>query len=366
MGGAECDPASRDLVPEADQDLKIVLAHARNKKRIVARAANRTEAGGRRKGDPEYILSRMHRPSSFAVCGAGFIGTNLIERLLSDGASVSVIDHKPAPREFAGRTRWVQGDFCSLADLRLALAGAEVAYHLVSTTVPGDDHVGLLQELADNISATMRFLEVCREVNVRRIVFTSSSSVYGLQRTTPINESADTTPISAHGIHKLALEKYLLLHRFNTDADVRILRLSNPYGPGQSLLGRQGFVAIAIGRMLAGQPVMVRGGGSPVRDFIHVADVCEALVAAALTEAPPPVINIGTGVGHSLADVLADLASLSGRSTSTLDEPLRKADIPESVLDIGLAQRSLGFTPHVSMREGLALTLAHHGVPVVG
>lgn len=308
----------------------------------------------------------MSRPSSFAVCGAGFLGTNLIESLLAEGASVSVIDHKPVPPALRDRTRWVHGDFCRKSDLRRVLEGAEVAYHLVSTTVPGDNHVGLLQELADNISATMGFLMVCGEVGVDRIVFASSSSVYGLQRATPIAEGAETTPISAHGVHKLTLEKYLLLHRFNTDADVRIVRLSNPYGPGQSLVGRQGFVALAIGRMLARQPVLVRGAGSPVRDFIHVTDVCRALLLSAIAVAPPPVINVGTGVGHSLADVLSELGALSGQAIDTVDEPLRKADIPESVLDIELARRTLGFEPRIPLREGLALTLAHHGVPVVG
>jgi UDP-glucose 4-epimerase len=242
------------------------------------------------------------------------------------------------------------------------LAGVDVAYHLVSTTVPGDDHVGLLQELSDNISATMRFLDVCAEQGVRRIVFASSSSVYGLQRTTPIPESAETTPISSHGIHKLTIEKYLLLHHFNTDADIRILRLSNPYGPGQSLMGRQGFVAIAIGKLLAGQPVLLRGEGSPIRDFVYISDVCDAMVAAAVAEKVPPVVNIGTGVGHSLAVILAEIEDLTDREFAMLDTPLRKADIPESVLDIRLAHRALGFSPRVGIREGLARTLAHHGV----
>lgn len=302
----------------------------------------------------------------FAVCGAGFIGSNLIGRLVAEGGTVSVLDHKPAPRDLDPRVTWVQGDFSSDADLRAALAGVDIAFHLVSTTVPGDDHVGLLQELADNISATMRFLDVCAEQKVQRIVFASSSSVYGLQRSTPIAESAETTPISSHGIHKLTIEKYLLLHHFNTDADIRILRLSNPYGPGQSLVGRQGFIAIAIGKLLAGQPVLLRGGGSPIRDFVYISDVCDAMVAAAMAEQVPPVVNIGTGVGHSLADVLAELQALTGREIATLDGPLRKADIPESVLDIGLARRALGYAPRVGIREGLSRTLAHHGITLQG
>ena len=307
----------------------------------------------------------MDRHTRFAVCGAGFIGMNLIEWLLADGKSVSVLDHNAARGDLSERTRWVHGDFGSADDLRCVLADADVAYHLVSTTVPGDDHVGLLKELADNISATLRFLDVCAEMGVRRIVFTSSSSVYGLQRTTPIAESAETTPISSHGILKLTIEKYLLLHRFRQEADIRIVRLSNPYGPGQSLVGRQGFVAIAIGKLLAGQLMLMRGAGSPIRDFIYISDVCDGLLSLAVADHPPAVINMGTGVGHSLADVLTEISSLTGRPIESIDGPLRKADIPESVLDIRLARERLGFAPRVSLKDGLARTLRYHRVPLL-
>ena len=309
--------------------------------------------------------STSGRPLRFAICGAGFIGTNLMEHLVASGHAVSVLDHKAAPDRFAGATRWVRGDFADPAALSDALAGADVAFHLVSTTVPGDDHVGLLQELADNVSATMRFLEMCGRAGVRRIVFTSSSSVYGLQDQMPIAETAETTPISSHGIHKLTLEKYLLLHRFNHDSDVRILRLSNPYGPGQNLTGRQGFVAIALGKLLANEPMLLRGGGSPVRDFIYISDVCDALVATALADSPPLVMNVGTGQGHSLAEVLAEISRLTGRRITTSDGPLRKADIPASVLDIRRAQRAIGFAPHVSLETGLIRTLEHHGITTI-
>jgi UDP-glucose 4-epimerase len=304
----------------------------------------------------------MERPVRFAVCGAGFIGQNLIDRLLSGGDAVSVLDRKPAPQGVGERVHWVEGSFGSQDDLRRALAGSDVAFHLVSTTVPGDDHVTLLQELADNISATMRFLDVCGEMGVRRIVFASSSSVYGLQQDTPIAESAQTTPISSHGIHKLTLEKYLLLRQFEHGTDVRIVRLSNPYGPGQKLTGRQGFLAIAIGRLLSGQTLLMRGHGSPIRDFIYIGDVCDALIAAAVAETPPAVMNIGTGVGHSLAAAVAEIADLTGVDIATEDGQLRKADIPESVLDIRLARETLGFEPAISLREGLAQTLRYHGV----
>jgi UDP-glucose 4-epimerase len=293
------------------------------------------------------------------VCGAGFIGRNLIEQLLREGLDISVLDHKACPAELLGRVRWFQGEFTDEALLREALAGADVAYHLVSSTVPGDDQVGVITELSDNIFATIRFIDSCIAIGVRRIVFVSSSSVYGLQEHTPIPETAATNPISSHGIHKLTIEKYLLLYRFDHDVDVRIIRLSNPFGPGQNLHGRQGFVAIAIGKIMAGEPILLRAGGAPIRDFIFIDDVSRALVLAAVVEGVPPVLNLGTGEGHSLVAVVRALEELLGRRLETANAPLRKADIPTSVLDVSLIARSVGFRPATPLREGLASTLRH-------
>jgi UDP-glucose 4-epimerase len=293
------------------------------------------------------------------VFGAGFIGTSLVAELLRQGLEVSVLDHKPCPPELCGAVRWYSGDFSDEALLRGALAGADVAYHLVSSTVPGDDQVSVIKELSDNIFSTIRFIEACIAVGVKRIVFISSSSVYGLQEHTPIPESAATNPISSHGIHKLTIEKYLLLYAFDHDLDVRIIRLSNPFGPGQDLHGRQGFVAIAIGKILAGDPILLRAGGSPIRDFIYIGDVSRALVRAGVAERVPAVMNLGTGEGHSLAGVVSALEQLTGRQLPTMEGPLRKVDIPRSVLDVMLIRRSIGFAATTPLMAGLQRTLEY-------
>jgi len=183
----------------------------------------------------------------FAVCGSGFIGKGLVRQLISQGYVINVLDHNVCPDEFSGKTKWVTGEFADNDNLKNTLDGSEVAYHLISSTVPGDDTVDPIKELSENIFSTIAFLEMCKKCNVKRIVFVSSSSVYGLQSTMPISEGAETNPISSHGIQKLTIEKYLLLYQFLYGIDIRIIRLSNPYGPGQNLGGRQGFVAIAIG-----------------------------------------------------------------------------------------------------------------------
>ena len=301
-----------------------------------------------------------------AVLGAGFIGLNLVRRLLGAGAQVAVLDHNEAPADMTGRVRWVRGEFADPAAVERVLEGAGVAFHLISSTVPGDEHVAVSRELSDNIFATLRFLEVCERLAVPRVVFASSSSVYGLQQKVPIPETAVTDPISSHGIQKLAIEKYLLLHRFHRGLDVRIARLSNPFGPGQRLYGRQGFVALTIGHLLNNEPILLRDEGRPVRDFLYIDDVSDALDRLGHEDRAPAVVNIGSGVGHSLRQVVAMMEEAMQRPIRSVPGEPRRADIPVSVLDVTLAADGIGFRAVTPVRTGVRHTLRHYGIAVPG
>jgi UDP-glucose 4-epimerase len=312
------------------------------------------------------VHHQVNANARVAVLGAGFIGMNLIRRLLGSGTEVSVLDHNAPPDDLQGRVNWVRGDFSEQDAVEQALRGAACAIHLVSSTVPGDEHVEATRELSDNLFATLGFLKICEQLRVPRVVFSSSSSVYGLQRQIPIPETAVTDPISSHGIQKLTIEKYLLLHRFNSGLDVRIARLSNPFGPGQRLFGRQGFIALTIGHMLRDEPILLRDEGRPVRDFIYIDDVADAFQRLATLAESPAVINVGSGSGHSLRQIVDLLNELTARPARFVAGEARKADIPVSVLDVSLASRGIGFRPSVSLREGLETTLRHHGIAIAG
>lgn len=296
------------------------------------------------------------------MLGAGFIGLSLVRRLAAAGAEVAVLDHNDAPAELAGCVRWIRGEFADAAAVSATLEGASVAFHLISSTVPGDEHIDVSRELSENVFSTLGLLDLCEKFKVPRVVFVSSSSVYGLQTRIPIPETALPDPISSHGIQKLAIEKYLLLRRFQVGLDVRIARLSNPYGPGQKLYGRQGFVAMTIGHLLKAEPVLLRDNGRPVRDFIYIDDVTEALDRLATQDDAPALVNIGSGVGHSLQQLVVLMEEILGRPIAKIAGEARRADIPVSVLDVGLAARSLGFHPTVSMRDGLVRSFRHYAI----
>jgi UDP-glucose 4-epimerase len=158
------------------------------------------------------------------------------------------------------------------------------------------------------------------------------------------------------------VEKFLLIARREHRLDARILRISNPYGPGQSLLGRQGFVAIALGCLKNDTQLLLRDHGNMVRDFIYVGDLAKAMVDCGLAEGIPAVLNIGSGRGSSLQQVLDVISEVSGKSISTESEPSRWVDIPSSVLDISLARKSISLNPSIDLSQGIRLTLRSHGL----
>lgn len=297
-----------------------------------------------------------------AIVGAGFIGKHLIRAFLDLGCELRVLDRNPCPPELVTLLEWFRADYRDPSALRQVLADADVVYHLVSSTVPGDLHVDIACELHDNVVGSLGLLDLCFESGVRRIVFLSSASVYGVQDHTPIGEDAATWPISSHGVHKLAIEKYLWIAHQQRGLDIRVLRLANPFGPGQDIFGRQGFVAIVIGNLIRREPVLLRDGAGTIRDFIYIDDAIAAIVSAGLVDRVPFLVNVGSGEGHSLLDVVRLISELFSLEPLLSKEPSRRTDIPVSILDISLAQEVLQFIPQIPLRLGIKKTISALGM----
>jgi UDP-glucose 4-epimerase len=298
-----------------------------------------------------------------AILGAGFIGQNFIDFALKSGDRLSVLDHKECPEKWDGRLSWIKGDLSDENAVRKVLKRADVVYHFISSTVPGDI-TDESAELIQNVVQTLQLLRLCVQEKVRRIVFISSASVYGQQTVLPIPETAQTNPISSHGIHKLTIEKYLQLYQYQYGLDCKILRLSNPYGPGQSITGRQGFIAIAIGRILAGDVVNIRGDGTTVRDYIYIDDVSKTLHLMGICEADESIINVGSGKGYTLNQIISIIEKLTRAPIKVQHMDSRFVDIPASILDVSRKRVILGEFPETSLEVGLAKTLTFHGIKI--
>lgn len=295
------------------------------------------------------------------ILGAGFIGQNLVRYFLKQGFDVKVLDLIICPDEFKDKVDWMHGSFTSSQNIEEAVEDTDILFHLISSTVPGDQ-VDENEEIIINVTQTNNLLRACINEGVKRVVFISSASVYGIQKTTPIPETATTDPISSHGIQKLTIEKYLQFYQHEHGLECKIMRLSNPYGPGQDIYGRQGFIAMTIGRIIKNEPIIIRGNGESIRDYIYIDDVIEACAKMALVDSKETVYNIGSGKGHSLNQVVALIRELLGRSLWVEYKGERLVDIPISIFDINRAKRELGVYPRYSLHEGLGILLKHHGL----
>jgi len=296
---------------------------------------------------------------SCLVLGAGgFIGTNLCRALLAHGARVQGYGRsQPFPEALAG-VHWTRGNFAEHEDLARIVEGNDYVFHLIGGSLPETSNKNPAANISANILSSVNLLEVCRQCGVRRVLFVSSGgTVYGITGSAPTPETAPTEPISAYGINKLTIEKYLSLYRYLHRLDYAVLRLANPYGPFQTAHRRQGVVAALVQKALVGEPVEIWGDGTVTRDFLHVQDVVEAMLAVLRYDGPERVFNVGSGIGRSVNDIVADLEGLLGRDLAKTFRGGRRADVPVNVLDVALIQRETGWSPRIPWLDGLCDTM---------
>ncbi len=292
------------------------------------------------------------------VGGNGFIGGHLVWRLFEEDHEVRIYDRgparfRPAPRE----AEYVEGDLGNYGLLREAIDGMEVVYHLVSTTLPKTSNDDPVYDVRSNLVDTVQLLEACVDAGVRKVIFASSGgTVYGPPKSMPITEDHPTDPISSYGITKLAVEKYLHLFHHLHGLDYAALRISNPYGPYQNPEGQQGAISVFLSRIRANRPITIWGDGSVVRDYLYVSDLVEALLLSAAVETSDKVLNIGSGAGASLNELIDVMSGVVGEEPTVEYLPARRLDVPVSVLDIGRASEELRWRPEIGLSEGVART----------
>jgi UDP-glucose 4-epimerase len=293
---------------------------------------------------------------------AGFIGSHLCERLLALGYKVVGVDcftdyYERSRKEenLAGLKSSPDFTFEELdlvdADLRPALRGAKVVYHLAGQ--PGvrpswgeqfDRYV------RDNILATQRLLETLKEAPIDRLVFAGSSSVYGDAEMFPTKESALPRPVSPYGVTKLAAEHLALLYANNFRLPVVSVRLFTVYGPRQR---PDMAFALFMQALVDGEPIEIFGDGEQSREFTYVSDAVEGTIKAATADVVGQVFNLGGGSRVTVNRVLATLEDISRVKAKRKTLPAAPGDPRHTGASINLARERLGWEPRVSLREGL-------------
>lgn len=294
---------------------------------------------------------------------AGFIGSTLAEKLLATGADVVGIDcfadyYPRAMKErnlsgFMGqpRFRFVESRIQD-ADLPGLLGDRTHVFHLAAQAgVRRSWGRDFTVYTTNNIEATQVLLEACVALPLERLVYASSSSVYGDNVAMPMREDALPQPVSPYGVSKLAAEQLCYLYHVNYGVPTVALRYFTVYGPRQRPdMGFHRFLRAAI----LGEPITLFGDGEQTRDFTFVADAVSATVAAATRGAPGRVYNIGGGSRVTVNHALDIIGHVARRRPLVTDDSVQKGDMRHTYADTSLARADLGFAPSVGLDEGLA------------
>jgi UDP-glucose 4-epimerase len=300
---------------------------------------------------------------AFITGVAGFIGSTLAERLLSQGADVTAVDSFTDyyPREIKERNlaqlrrqprfRFVESRVQD-ADLATLLADRSHVFHLAAQAgVRKSWGSDFSIYSTNNIEATQILLEACLGLPIERVVYASSSSIYGDSVVLPMREDALPQPVSPYGVSKLAAEQLCYLYHVNHGLPTVSLRYFTVYGPRQRPdMGFHIFLRAAV----LGTPITVYGDGEQTRDFTFVTDAVSATIAAATRGVPGRVYNIGGGSRVSINQVLDMIGRVSGRRPVLRGDSVQKGDMRHTYADTSRARADLGFTPAVGLEEGLA------------
>lgn len=300
---------------------------------------------------------------SVLVTGAaGFIGSTLADALTRRGDEVIGLDcftdyygrdikeSNLAPLRARSNFRFVE-DTIQSAPLDALLEGVTHIYHLAAQAgVRKSWGQDFLTYTTNNVDATQRLLEAVKNRPLTRVVYASSSSVYGDGVPIPMREDAYVQPLSPYGVTKLAAEHLCLLYTANYNVPTVSLRFFTVYGPKQRPdMGFHRFIKAA----LTGTPITLYGDGEQTRDFTFVDDIVAALMAAGDRGRAGAVYNIGGGSRVSINQVLAQIEHIAGRPLDIRREPAQKGDMRDTFADTSLARTELGFAPRTSLADGL-------------
>jgi len=296
--------------------------------------------------------------------GAGFIGSHLVGRLVKDGNQVRVIDNfitgkRQNLNNLAGKIELVECDILDLSKVRKAMEGVQYVFHqaaLRSVPLSVDDPLSTNEV---NSQGTLNVLMAARDEGVKRVIYASSSSVYGDAPELPKNERQACSPISPYAVSKLAGENYCIVFNRVYGLETISLRYFNVFGPRQD--PESPYAAVIprfISRALTGQPLELHGDGLQSRDFTYIDDVVEANVLSAQAEGcGGKVFNIACGKAHSLLDLIGLLEKLLGKSLNFVHTESRVGDVRRTLADITRASRHLDYHPSTTFEEGIVRTL---------
>ena len=306
-----------------------------------------------RSSDP---MERMRKV--LVTGGAGFIGSNIVRRLLREGvADVAILDDFSSGYRANVEgldIRVIEADVRDSRAVLDAASGCDTVFHLAASVGNARSIAEPLQDADANVLGTLTVLEAARQKNVAKIVYSSSAGIFGELKTLPIREDHPLEPDTPYGCTKLAGEKLCLSYAKLYSISAVCLRYFNVYGPMQRYDAYGNVIPIFVHKLLRGEPLTVFGDGEQTRDFVNVADVAQANLRAARAREVSGAFNIGSGTRVTINELVRLIEGASGISPAVRHAPPREGDVRDSLADISAARSALEFQPTVDLATGLA------------
>ena len=298
--------------------------------------------------------------STLVIGGAGYIGSHLVNQLVSNGRSVTVLGRSSTPKyALPDGVVYVSGDFADCRLMNLLLDNHRNVIHLAYATVPNTSFENPLSDLLQNLPPTVQLFSEAATRGIRLLLVSSGGTVYGEAVELPIRETHPTCPISPYGVTKRTLEAYAHLYAVTHGLKFVCVRPGNAYGVGQRPFVGQGFVATAMASAMHGMPVRIFGQHGTVRDYLYVQDLASGIVSALENGKLSETYNLGSGIGLNNLDVIEACRPLLreiGCQICVENLPERAFDVKVNVLDSSRLQADTGWEPLIDFEVGLAMT----------
>ncbi|EKD55425.1 MAG: hypothetical protein ACD_60C00009G0018 [uncultured bacterium] len=289
--------------------------------------------------------------------GAGFIGSNLVKKLLMQGDEVFVLDnflsgYKQNLSNVCG-ARLVEGDIRNSDLLDKLMTNVEIIYHLAASVGNKRSIDNPFLDADINVRGTLCLLEAARKHRVKKIIVSSSAGIFGELKTLPIREEHPIEPRTPYASSKLYAEKIALSYADLYGIEAVCLRYFNVYGPHQRFDAYGNVIPIFVFKMLRGETLEIFGDGEQTRDFVNVHDVVQANIKAAMTKGLCGSFNIASGIQITINQLVHDLSVASGMKLMTEHKEPRPGDVRDSLADITAAKKAFDFNPGISLQQGL-------------
>lgn len=294
--------------------------------------------------------------------GAGFIGSNLVDKLINLGHNVCIIDNL-STGNVNNVNKKAQLYINDILDPNVSKIFEkekfDIVYHLAAQIDVPKSIKDPIFDSNVNVCGTINIINNCVNYNVKKIIYSSSAAVYGDPRYLPIDEKHEIRPISYYGLSKYAAEEYIRVFSNLNNLNFTILRYANVYGIRQDPKGEGGVISIFMNSLIKKQPLYIFGDGGALRDYIFVEDIVDANIEA-LSNGSKEIFNIGTGVYTSVNELAKNMVDIVGVKCNVEHTSPRKGDIANSYFNINKAKDELNWSPRFSLKDGLKKTIEYY------